>query len=306
MTLDVDVDVVVPTFARPAHLAACLESLLRQDFPGTYRLLVVHRADDEATLRVLRPHASNGRVEPVLVEQPGFLRALRAGLAAATGTYVAFTDDDALYPENWLARLVELLQSPGVVGAGGVISEEGLGCRREAISRIAHVSFSGRLHFHLYDQMPSKVVPVHFLSGANMAYRRAYLRPEHFPMVLQLAGGAPMNETFVGASLRKAGGTLVCDTALAVTHVRAPRAEGSRAAERASVRDLARSRAYLMRLALSRPGWIAFLVRMIVLGDSLIPGLAGAFVKSGGRRHRLSDVVEAARGYRDASCIVGT
>jgi glycosyltransferase involved in cell wall biosynthesis len=97
--------VVVPTYARPALLAGCLEALASQDYPrDRFEVIVV---DDGGLLRdsILVP--LRGRLDVALVTQAraGPAAARNTGLAQARGTLVAFTDDDCRPAPDWLRRL---------------------------------------------------------------------------------------------------------------------------------------------------------------------------------------------------------
>ena len=109
------VSVVLRTKDRPRLLAEALESLRAQTDPD-FETLVVNDggALDSAILepapgrrlRLLTPPAPGGRT-----------RALNAGLAAATGRYVAYLDDDDLYHPDHLASLAGFLDGTDEYGA---------------------------------------------------------------------------------------------------------------------------------------------------------------------------------------------
>lgn len=110
------VSIVVRTRNRLPSLRAALESLAVQTHPRLEAIVVVDAGDDAGPvladfehklgLRVLRPETAMGRY-----------RAANAGLAAATGKYLGFLDDDdVLYPDH-LAKLVAVLESSGAAVA---------------------------------------------------------------------------------------------------------------------------------------------------------------------------------------------
>ncbi len=266
------VSVVVPSYGRPDHLRTCVTTLLEQDYPGKMSILVVLRPADGPS-RAAVEALDAPRVSVVDVREPGFMSALRSGVAAADTDIVAFTDDDAEYPSNWVTRLVQMLTVPGTGGAGGLIREAGKGGAAIAARDIARVTGAGRYRFGLYDDPPVGEHPVHFLCGANMAYWRRAIPLTAFPLVLQHSGGAPGNETLLGAVVRAQGLQLLCATDVHVRHARAPRAEGSRAAEAADVRMLAQSRAFVLKHALSRHTLPLAVARLVLVGDRSLPGL---------------------------------
>lgn len=289
--------VVLPTYGRAVHAAVCLRSLLHQDLDADYEVLVVHRRSDVETVRLLEQHRADQRVVGIEVTEPGVLPALRSGLAAAQAEFVSFTDDDAVYPTNWLSSLYRMFVQPGVVGAGGLIAEDGKGRSRRCTSRIAKITLSGRQHFGLYDRYPSRYARVDFLCGANMAYRREVLHETYFPDIVGIRGGAPGFESLLGCLVRRNGGHILCDTALAVRHVRAPRAEGTRLEEEQATLALARSRVFVLRHGLSPLGRRLLLMRAIVIGDRLLPGMIFLLLPKR-LRNRSGAVLDVLRGTR--------
>ena len=104
------VSVIVRTRNRPDLLAEALESLARQEYRRAEVVLVNDGGDppslpDGFPLPVVRVDLETNR---------GRAGAAGAGVAAATGDYVAFLDDDDLAAPEHLASLATLVQTPGV------------------------------------------------------------------------------------------------------------------------------------------------------------------------------------------------
>lgn len=92
--------VVIPTYRRPALLRDAISSVLRQRRPVD-QLIVVSDGPDDETAAVAR----GAGVELVEVPHGGVARARNAGIAAATGDWVCFLDDDDAYHPDFLAEL---------------------------------------------------------------------------------------------------------------------------------------------------------------------------------------------------------
>lgn len=121
------VDVLIPTFQRPAALAATLTSLWAQTLPG-FRVVISDQSDHPASIdsgevqAVVRLLEASGRPVELhrhlprrgLAEQRQFL------LDCATAPHVFFLDDDVILEANLLARLEAVLdaQGCGFVGSG--------------------------------------------------------------------------------------------------------------------------------------------------------------------------------------------
>jgi GT2 family glycosyltransferase len=101
-----DFSVVVPTYRRPDALRRCLAALGGLDRRGpSFEVLV---ADDgeggtEAIARSVEAAALGGRLRLLALPHAGPAAARNAGARAATGRWVAFTDDDCEPRPGWLA-----------------------------------------------------------------------------------------------------------------------------------------------------------------------------------------------------------
>ncbi|MBI5240633.1 MAG: glycosyltransferase [Elusimicrobia bacterium] len=114
--------VVIPTSGRWPLVRECLAALAEQSrFPDEV-LLVCDGTDEPPAGLAAGLAAGLGECLRVLrLERGGIARARNAGIAQAAGDIVAFTDDDALASEGWLAALEDCFRNPGVAGAGGPV-----------------------------------------------------------------------------------------------------------------------------------------------------------------------------------------
>jgi glycosyltransferase involved in cell wall biosynthesis len=111
-----DVTIIVPFYGRElARLQRLLDSLAAQDYAGAVQLIVIDNNE--------RPEIPAAAINGLLLHEPepGSYVARNAGLNAATGSIVAFTDSDCVCSRQWLSRgVAALLSDPaiGVVGGG--------------------------------------------------------------------------------------------------------------------------------------------------------------------------------------------
>lgn len=220
------VTVLVPTYRRPDDLARCLSALLCQERTPE-QIVVVARADDEATHQCLADHVTPRvlNVDVALVDEPGQVAALNRGLEAATGDVIAITDDDAAPRSDWVARIAAAFEAdPGLGALGGRdwVHEEGRVLDGER-DRVGKVQRSGRIignhHLGVGDARE-----VDLLKGANMSYRRAAIGDLRFDRRLRGTGAQTHNDMAFSMSVKAAGWKLVYDPLVAVDHYPAPRA----------------------------------------------------------------------------------
>lgn len=114
------ISVVVPTYARPRQITACLEAFTGIDYPtGRWELIVVDDGSPEALEAVAAPFLA--RLPLLLLRQgnQGPAAARNTGVACAQGEYIAFTDDDCAPAPDWLRRLAAIWAETPDDGVGG-------------------------------------------------------------------------------------------------------------------------------------------------------------------------------------------
>lgn len=115
--------VVISTHERPGPVGACIESILRAEYPA-FEILVVDNAPRTPATRemVAERFGDEPRVRYLLEPTPGASAGRNCGLWAAAGDVVAFVDDDVLVDRLWLRSLVLGFQAaPGVACVTGMI-----------------------------------------------------------------------------------------------------------------------------------------------------------------------------------------
>lgn len=159
-----EVSVIVPVYNRAETIAACVDSLLRSEYPAERReIIVVDNGSTDATPAVLERYGT--RIVRVDEARRGPSAARNAGLRVAGGTVAAFTDSDCVVAPDWLHRLVPSLEDPSVGAVGGRILALSGGNRVE--------QFGERIHDH---RKAIEVFQPPYVITMNLAARLAVLR----------------------------------------------------------------------------------------------------------------------------------
>jgi glycosyltransferase involved in cell wall biosynthesis len=211
----VKLSVVVCTRNRAASLARTLESLARVEPPrrAGWQVVVVDNGSSDDTAQVIGRFAARLPLAACSEPRPGVSLARNAGVAAADGDYLVWTDDDVTVGPDWLRGYETAIEAhPRAAFFGGPIRvrfvgdpprwlREGLPIVSTAFARIV---------------VPASAPPIDACSralpaGANLAVRAAEQRLHRFDERLGRQawrhGILSGEETDVLARILEAGGT---------------------------------------------------------------------------------------------------
>ena len=123
------VSVIIPTYRHRDYVRETLKSVFAQTFTD-YEVIVVNDGSPDDTGEVLAPLVEAARIRYFEQSNQGQAVARNRGLAAARGEFLAFLDDDDLWPTDKLERQVRLLREhSGVVVAYGQVEIIGGGAQ---------------------------------------------------------------------------------------------------------------------------------------------------------------------------------
>lgn len=213
------ISVVIPTSGRWPLVRDCLQALVRQSRPPDEVLLVCD-GPGEAPPGDLAGGLGE-RLRIVIRERGGVALARNTGIEQAAGDIVAFTDDDALVSEGWLAALEGCFTDPDVAGAGGPV----LPLWQTPPPGWVAASRRARGTLGLLDLGPSRLridPEADFLIGSNCAYRKSFISARNgFRGVVACPGVGACGEDFE-LSRRVARARTVLYEPAAVVHHRIP------------------------------------------------------------------------------------
>ena len=155
------ISVVVPVYNAAGTILRTVEALRAQTLPPCEVLLVDDGSTDEtpALLRDLPPP-----IRTIRQANGGPAAARNAGIRAASGEFVAFTDSDCLPTPDWLRHLAAGLDAPDVAGAGGPVRGVDATLTGQYVDAIG-----------LLDPLPDESGAIPYLITANACFRREAL-----------------------------------------------------------------------------------------------------------------------------------
>ena len=117
------VSVIIPTYNHSHYILETLQSVFDQNFTD-YEIIVVNDGSPDDAAQILAPLVAQGEIE--YIEQPnaGQAAARNRGLARAQGEFIAFLDDDDLWPPDKLEWQTACLEAHSdVVFVSGTVQE---------------------------------------------------------------------------------------------------------------------------------------------------------------------------------------
>lgn len=121
----VETSIVIPSYRRPVLLARALRRCLAQRGVDTssFEIVVVDN-DPAGSAETIVAEIAAGAAAPIRYvseKRPGISHARNTGVAAATGRYLVFLDDDEEPADDWLAAFVATMRKSGADLAVGPV-----------------------------------------------------------------------------------------------------------------------------------------------------------------------------------------
>jgi GT2 family glycosyltransferase len=229
--------VIVPTHRRVERLAECLDGLQSQARHPDQVVVVVHVSDQETHAYVRERERRWPELLLTLVERDGVVAAQNRGLSVATGTIVAFCDDDAVPYPDWAERLLATFARDdriAAVGGRDVIHTDGRifgadplrGWRRLfGPPPVGRIQWWGRMTGN-HHRADARACDADVLKGVNMAFRHSQVIGLGFDERLQGKGAIVHHELSICLPLRRRGLRVVYDPSILVAHYPAVRSAG--------------------------------------------------------------------------------
>lgn len=112
------ISVVIPVYGHAEYVLDSLDSVLAQSYDD-FEVIVINDGSPDASESVLEPYIRSGKIRYVCQVNKGVAAARNHGLALVSGEFVAFLDDDDLWPVDKLEVQVDQMENCDAVMVGG-------------------------------------------------------------------------------------------------------------------------------------------------------------------------------------------
>ena len=204
------VSVVLPVLNEELHLSNAVQSILAQDYAGTFEIILALGPSADKTDEVAHALASkDSRI--LLVQNPTGRTAAALNLAInkSSNPVIVRVDAHAELQRNYISLAIEVMKSSGAVNVGGVMGAEGFSHFEKTVARAM--------------RSPLGVGASRFHTGGNAGYVDTVYLGVFIRSAVIAVGG--FDERFIRAQdwelnyrLRQAGGKIFFDPRLHVTY----------------------------------------------------------------------------------------
>lgn len=117
------ISAIICTHNRDNYLGAAIDSLLGQDFPGEFEVIVVDNGSSDRTREVTEQRLHDSRLQYIFEPVLGLSVARNTGAKSAKSQILAYLDDDAVASPQWLQVLYNAFQHNDQLAiAGGKVT----------------------------------------------------------------------------------------------------------------------------------------------------------------------------------------
>jgi GT2 family glycosyltransferase len=197
MTTAPTFSVIIPTYRRPEPLRRCLEGFLKLEHPS-WELIVVNDGAPNSFEQVGGDLAERLPLRLIDAAHRGPAAARNTGAAAASGTFLAFTDDDCIPQPDWLQQMERGFAGRDVAALGGSC----LNPFPESVPAITWQVYCDFLREYFRDAHGNALMQ----PTNNVVYRRdAFRAVNGFDETFPLAAGEDLDLSYrvVGAGYRQ-------------------------------------------------------------------------------------------------------
>lgn len=126
------VSIVIPVFNQLEYTKQCIDSI-NNTVNEKIELIIVNNASTDGTINYLNEYKS-GKIRLKIFnnnENLGFPAAVNQGILGSTGKYVVIANNDIVFTETWLERMISVAESEPEIGIVGPVSNEVSGLQKD-------------------------------------------------------------------------------------------------------------------------------------------------------------------------------
>lgn len=113
------ISAVICTHNRDRYLGPAIDSLLAQDLPDTFEVIVIDNASTDTTRQIVEARLGDRRLKYVYESTLGLSTARNRGVQESSGEIIAYLDDDAVAEPCWLRELLSAYANNDRLGVAG-------------------------------------------------------------------------------------------------------------------------------------------------------------------------------------------
>jgi glycosyltransferase involved in cell wall biosynthesis len=112
------VSVIIPVYGHAGYILDSLDSVFAQSYTD-FEVIVINDGSPDASESILEHYINSAKIKYVRQENKGVAAARNHGLALASGDFIAFLDDDDIWPNNKLEVQVDHIENCDAILVGG-------------------------------------------------------------------------------------------------------------------------------------------------------------------------------------------
>jgi len=198
-----DASIIIPVRNGSAVISDCLNALLKQDFQGSYEIIVIDDGSTDNTCEIVKGFEG---IKLIKQKPLGPAAARNNGAKKAKGNIIVFTDADCLPEKNWLKEMLSPFSEKSVAAVQGAYKTR----QRSLIARFVQIEIE-----HRYEKM-LRSKSIDWVGSYSAAYRREiFLKEGGFSTKFPRASGEDPELSY---RLQKKGYKLVFNPNAIVYH----------------------------------------------------------------------------------------
>lgn len=139
---EIRVSVIIPVYNEERYIERCMDSLLAQSFPRSeMEWIVIDGNSTDRTREILARYSINSPMRILINEKRATPVSLNMGIKEARGRYIIRFDAHASFPDDYIEKCVNCLETVDADNVGGYVETKAEGFIGEAIAMLLSSRF---------------------------------------------------------------------------------------------------------------------------------------------------------------------